>query len=484
MNVLIAIVSCHKYRDRVEAIRSTWLPLVEQTGFDYRVFVGEGDPVSEPDVVVLPVDDGYHGLPEKTRAVAQWAIANGYKWVFKCDDDVYLQPTRLRDSDFAQLGQYVGRKRGPSGGHRAPYASGFSYWMGPKALKIIAAATLTHDIAEDRWVGNTLLDAGVQCSPDYRYVVIDSTRNAVSHTEGPREGNSVISACEFSTDRMKGVHREWLTEKSIASHRRGTDGHMLGRLSILVKTFLRDGYLMRTVKGIQEHVPESKIVVVDDGYETSTKISWYAQLRADGHDCLWLPFDSGFGAKANEGVKSCTREYVLVASDDFHFTAETRSSLIRMVNFLDLAKNFDVVSGRVNNRPYEATLDIQGDRVVESSGYNGEGSIAGINFKDCDLTVNFSVIRRSLLDRVKWDGDVKIGGGEHGAFFLDIKKAGGRVAYLPGANIDELPAKMTDWMHETYPKMRARARQPGRLCLYRRGINEWVCQDGRVERTA
>lgn len=486
-NVLVCIVTCHAYLPgRIPAIRETWLPELQRLGIPYKIFVGENgsaDAVLADDIVRLPVDDTYQGLAAKTQAIAKYALENGYEFMFKCDDDVYVQPSRLAASDFAQLGDYVGRKRGPSGGFPAPYASGFSYWLSKRAMKVLINAPLRIDPAEDRWAGNSLLSAGIQCSPDYRYVVINSTRNAVTHTEGPRKGNYVISACEFDDRRMREIHADWLYKEAMKIPYTNNTQTRLSRLAILVKTFLRDGYLKTTIDGIQQHVPEAKIVIVDDGYEQSFKISWYAELRAKGNATLWLPFDSGFGAKANEGVKECNREYVLIASDDFDFTAEVRSSLDRMVNFLDLAQGYDMVSGRVNGRPYEATLTIEGDRVIEQPGFSGHGQIAGINFHACDLTVNFTVIRRTFLDKVKWDDDVKIGGGEHGAFFVDVKRAGGKVAYLPGANINELPAGRTDWMHQTYPSMRARAKAPGRVCLARRGIREWVLQNGATEKT-
>lgn len=486
-NVLVAVVSCHKYLpDRIPSIRETWLPELQRLGVPYRIFVGENgsaDSTLAADVVRLPVDDTYRGLPAKTKAIAKYALENGFDFVFKCDDDVYLEPSRLINSDFAQLGDYIGRKRGPSGGFPAPYASGFSYWLSKKALRVAAETPLTNDPAEDRWLGNALLAAGIPCVADYRYVVTDSTRNALTHTEGPRKGNYVISACEFDSQKMRRVHDEWLCLEARKWPIKHNTESRLSRLSILVKTFLRDGYLKKTVESIQAHAPEAKIVIVDDGYEQSFKISWYAQLRAIGHETLWLPFDSGFGAKANAGVAVCDTEYVLIASDDFDFTADVRHSLDRMINFLDLAQNYEMVSGRVNGRPYEATLEINGDRVIESPGFSGQGTIAGINFHSCDLTVNFTVIRRAFLNKVKWDDDVKIGGGEHGAFFVDVKRAGGSVAYLPGANINEFPNGRTDWMDQQYPSMRARAKAPGRVCLARRGIREWVLQNGATEQT-
>jgi hypothetical protein len=83
---------------------------------------------------------------------------------------------------------------------------------------------------------------------------------------------------------------------------------------------------------------------------------------------------------------------------------------------------------------------------------------------------------------------VKIGGGEHAAFFLDLQKTYWGVAYVEGANICQLrPTLITDeyraWNSPEYPKMRGRARQPGRPCLKARGIDTYILGDGSVEQS-
>jgi len=205
-----------------------------------------------------------------------------------------------------------------------------------------------------------------------------------------------------------------------------------------------------------------------------------------------LPFDSGFGAKANEGVRFCDREFLLIASDDFEFTAETRKHVENMVKLLRGKSSLGFVSGRVNGNPYEARWELKGDdTLIEHHGYTGEGVFDGLEFKCCDLTVNFGLARKSLLDRVRWDEDpeIKIGGGEHSAFFLDIKRLrdsdllGSEVAYLVGANIKEFTIKNFHWMHKDYPFMRARARRPGRPYLLKRGVKFYQLFDGTVEKS-
>lgn len=485
MKILVAVTNCWMYRHRQEAIRNTWLQnvpdMVDVRFFLGRVLPGMTQPTNlKPDEVVCDIDDGYPGLPAKTREMCRYAVEHGYTHLFKTDDDCYIRLERLVASDFQSLGDYIGRKRGPSGNYPAPYASGFSYWLSKRAFKIIATSKLTEDIAEDRWVGNTLHSAGMGCVADYRYVIIQSTRNALSHVEGPRKGNDIITACEFDADKwMKKLHWEYEHLASITrTHQKTAPVNALSRVAVMVKTFLRDGYLIRTVEGLKKTMPEAKIVIVDDGYESRHKITMYANLRRDGHTCSWLPFDSGFGAKANEAVKHCDREYVLIASDDFAMGQEhIRADVTRMVETLDQVSTLDIVSGRVNNNPYESTLTEAGDQVFERQGYTSEESCQAGAYKRCDLTVNYCLIRRELLDKIRWDEDVKIGGGEHGMFYLDVKRAGGKVAYLPGVNVNELPGNIPGWQHTDYPNYRGRARTPGRPCALRRGVAKYWMGD-------
>lgn len=495
MKTLIAIISCHNYHARRKAIRDTWLGelqslnnypyearLEKPADVQYKFFVGRHSmptaPTLQSDEVALDVDDGYRGLPAKTQAICRWALENGYEALFKCDDDVYLQPTRLVER--GPQGDYSGRKRGPSGGKPAPYASGFSYWLSARAMKVLAQASLTDDPAEDRWTGNTLLTAGIPCVADYSYVVVSSGKNALSHVEGPRQGNTLISACEYSPEGLVKAHQEWLTLKS---------GHLppldtsaaFGDVCVMVKTFLRNGYLFKTVEGIQKTMPGAKIVIVDDGHETSFKISWYAKLRRMGHACAWLPFDSGFGAKANEAIKHCDRPFVLIASDDFNFEDPAAAQgVLKLQTVLRNDPTMHVASGRVNNNPYEARLAEASGIVTETAGYGGKKEVEGIEYHATDLTVNYSLIKREVFNEIGWDEDVKIGGGEHGAFYLDLKRGHYGVCWVPGVNVNELRGT-TDWLDPQYAQYRGRARQPGRLCLSRRGVRQYRLMGGGIE---
>lgn len=446
-----------------------------------RFFLGRGEPQRD-DEVILDVDDDYRSLCAKMRAACQWADAHDYDFVYKSDDDAYVVPERLRLSEFAQ-NDYTGRVRGPSGAFPAPYCSGFGYWLSRKAIKIIASSLLNGDDAEDRYVANTLLAAGIRPKHDTRYAVINSYRNSTSGCEPPLEGNDLIAACEFSPDYMKRVHADYISGRRSTLPVYQQPNGELSKVSILIKTFLRDDYLFRCLAGLERNFADAKLVIVDDGYESNQKIRLYAELRARGHSCVWLAFDSGFGAKANEGVRYCDREYVLIASDDFDFSHPgARTGVEKMLRVLEADSSIDIASGRVNGRAYESCLQLEDHSCREIPGFRETRIVGPLAYHVCDLTVNYSLIRRSCFgsDRLHWDEDVKIGGGEHGAFFVDAKRLGYGVALVDGAEIREYSFNFA-LMHPMYPQFRKRASMPGRICHKRRGIDQWILQDGTIE---
>lgn len=475
------------YAARRQAQRDTWL---KTSSVDYRFFVGGAAP--ERDVINLDVADDYNNFPLKVQAAVRWARQSGYQRMVKLDDDVYMRPERLDDA-YPKPVEYVGRVRGPSGKKPAPYCSGFTYVLGMEAMDVVMSAEWDGSKDEDQWVGNLLLAAGIYPRADYRFVIEISlpnsnraVTNSTSSPEGPRMGNSIISSSEYgpdvnTADSMYQAHAKFLQNPSrIKAHQPLTGP--LDDICIMVKTFLRDGFLYKCLDGIQQNLPECKIVVVDDGREQRDKITRYTNLMARGHSVLWLPFDSGFGAKANAALAECDRKYVLVASDDFMFAAATaRRGVERLHEVLEHDQEMALASGRVNGNPYEHSLTIVGDTCIEERETRAERCTpTGVKYSPCDLTVNYSLIRRDILgpDKLHWDGGaVKIGGGEHGAFFIDLMRAGLQACYVSEVNIGEY--KFDPCLVQLdYAGYRRRARQPGRPCLKVRGINRWRLAGG------
>lgn len=161
---LIAIMTCPKYKDRLQSILTTWVPQVIAAGYHVEIFTGER----------LGVPDDYYSLPDKVKAICSWAYHNGYDRMMKADDDAYVRISKFTEvlSDYAgfsvpanDCGIYnpaPGRPAKPPGTYPYNYASGGAYWLSRKSLEILDREPLTDDWAEDRWVGNTLGKHGIK----------------------------------------------------------------------------------------------------------------------------------------------------------------------------------------------------------------------------------------------------------------------------------------------------------------------------------
>lgn len=480
LRVLIAVITCENFRQqRADHLRSGWVSEVQ--GADVRFFIGgqQGATKQRQDEVILDCSDTYKTLPQKVRAMCQWALDEGIDYVFRCDDDVYCRPERLLASGFENH-DYIGRLRGPSGGFPHPYASGFSYWLSRRAMyQIVKYTSQPKDSAEDRWVAGQLLKGGIECHPDYRYRIIKSATNAISGNDGPRQGNDIISVGEMDFDSMRKVHNLFLTQP--VKTKQGNQIGPFDGISILLKTFLRDGHLYETIDAIEANLPGAKMIIVDDGYESKRKITTYAALRDRGHTCVWLPFDSGFCAKANEGVKHLDREFLLIGSDDFDFTPRAAEGVLKMMTVLRHDQALGMASGRVDGVPYEGNIEM-GERWIrehplEMSNFEKVGNV---EYKKCDLTVNYGLVRNSIFadGKCRW-ADYKIGG-DHFEWFYGLKQAGWQVAYVRGVNIRQQRPK-PGYAHEDYGKYRARAGQALPTFFAKFNIDQYICFDGRAD---
>lgn len=252
-------------------------------------------------------------------------------------------------------------------------------------------------------------------------------------------------------------------------------GTNLSGVSISIKTFLRDEKLFNAVESISRSMPEVTMIIADDGERTDEKDGVYSDLTREGHKIIICSFDSGFGFKSNKIVELLDTPYILIASDDFDFNPPSvREGIEKLVDVLDNT-DVDIASGRLRG-PYEFTLEDLGDTIIE---HRVETLTTPPRpwFIECDLTVNYSLIKRRVFEKVSWDNDVKIGGCEHGMFFLDVKRAGFKVAYVPGVQISEQQGEDS----ERYKQFRSRANSRSRPCCDSRGIRKYVLGTGQVD---
>jgi hypothetical protein len=245
----------------------------------------------------------------------------------------------------------------------------------------------------------------------------------------------------------------------------------LSKVTIGIKSFLRKDKLHNAIAGIQQNLPECWLTVADDS-EDAYKRVLVAGNSTVRETLIRCPFDSGFGFKSNLIAQYCQTPYLLIGSDDFDFsTKAVRTGIEKLVDVLDSNPGVHVAGGRVNNRRYEFNFVINGTEITE------ERVEPLPDFVFCDLTVNYCLVRKEVFSKVQWDDDVKIGGGEHAAWFLDIKRNGFNTVYVSGVNITAQPG------HDSpeYRIYRNRASSPERPCLYRRGITKYTLGDGRID---
>lgn len=184
---MVAIVACHKNQAKIDELRKVWVPSLYK--IDYRIFYGRGATRKPlPDEVFLDVNDDYLSLPAKMKEIYRWVVNQGYEYVFKVDDDVYVEVSRLIPCGWQKY-EYSGRVNYAG---KAPYASGACYWLSKRAMQLIVNEPLGEDTAEDRWVGFTLHQHGVNLYDESRY-------NLVVYLNRPPAWQTDITSCICTT---------------------------------------------------------------------------------------------------------------------------------------------------------------------------------------------------------------------------------------------------------------------------------------------
>ena len=204
--VLIAIKSCHRYAERQQAQRDTWL-----TGcaVDHLFLVGNGPacPMFDCGRLHCPGSDSFADIAPKVWYACKQALAAGITNMFVCDDDTYLVPERLLNSDFEKH-DYVGFVRNHC---TPPYLQGSSFWLSERALRFIAAQPekMHNGIPDDVAVGRCLY-GNVPFVHEHRFSVGDPYPQ---QDKWPALHNDVISCHKCLPDVMRKVHEHWLSQK-------------------------------------------------------------------------------------------------------------------------------------------------------------------------------------------------------------------------------------------------------------------------------
>jgi len=113
--LVIGIISAPKNVEIREAIRQTWARNLKTLGIDYFFVIGSNEVNSvkiENDVLTLPLNDCYENLPKKVTLFFDYIYVNtDYNYVYKIDDDCYLNTNNLSQTRFWEY-DYLGRPVG------------------------------------------------------------------------------------------------------------------------------------------------------------------------------------------------------------------------------------------------------------------------------------------------------------------------------------------------------------------------------------
>lgn len=204
---------------------------------------------------------------------------------------------------------------------------------------------------------------------------------------------------------------------------------MMNNVTALVKTFLRDPYLHRTVKSLKDLHPDIHVMVTDDGYVSDTKETKLRDMGVERY--IHLPFAScGITKARNLMVDACETEYCLIGDDDFLYTQDSNLEfLLKLMEVADIAGGAVMEGGVIGH--YEGLYRRTSEGVVfERIDRFYASKYSGIRYSPAHFVFNFFIAKTEALRRVRWDEQFYTTW-EHEDFFLSAHKAGLKTVYCP-----------------------------------------------------
>eukprot|EP00177_Eucheuma_denticulatum_P006175 GFKZ01011257.1.p1 GENE.GFKZ01011257.1~~GFKZ01011257.1.p1 ORF type:complete len:891 (-),score=140.93 GFKZ01011257.1:525-3197(-) len=216
-------------------------------------------------------------------------------------------------------------------------------------------------------------------------------------------------------------------------------------VTVGIKTYVCDPSIVRQVVGlvrsIRVNYPNVRVLLANDG---PTKIGDAPSIKSDPHtEEIILPADSGISIGRNVMVNMTTTRYFVLLDDDHVFDEDTDLKI--GVNGIG-KENFDVVGIRVRNLPgieelerisifiprYVAKVSKFENREVTLCVWN-ENNGPGVQKMTVPIRVdvlhNALIAKTDVLRAHPWRNILKVN--EHMTFFLDARRAGVKVGYLP-----------------------------------------------------
>ncbi len=235
-------------------------------------------------------------------------------------------------------------------------------------------------------------------------------------------------------------------------------------VSIICATIERPDLVTRFINSVRKFYKDIPIVIGDQSRDQEELASFYKTNKVQ---CLRLPFDCGVGYARNECIKAVKTKFILLCDDDFIFTDETDINI--PLQALKKYPEIGIVTGSVidhhktghavyfQKRYYEKFIYLDKERgtlcsvpisYIKPQTYDTPGH----TFYQCDIGLNFAVMRKDIFkDGIEWDSRFKCNG-EHEDFYLNLKyNSHWKVVYTPEFYCDH-----EHLSNSTYIKLRDR----------------------------
>lgn len=235
-------------------------------------------------------------------------------------------------------------------------------------------------------------------------------------------------------------------------------------VSIVCATIERPVLVTRFINSVRKFYQDIPIVIGDQSRDQEELAAFY---KRNNVQCLRLPFDCGVAYARNECIKAVKTKFILLCDDDFVFTDKTDINI--PLQALNKYHEIGIVTGAVidhhktgsevyfQKRYYEKFIYLDKERgtlcsvpisYIKPQTYDTPGH----TFYQCDIGLNFAVMRKDIFnDGVEWDSRFKCNG-EHEDFYLNLKyNSHWKVAYTPEFYCDH-----EHLSNSTYVKLRDR----------------------------
>ena len=245
-------------------------------------------------------------------------------------------------------------------------------------------------------------------------------------------------------------------------------------VAVLIKTRDREEPLFNCLRSVRHRLGEQaldhRIYLADDGSVSEAKRAAYDRLREEDH--LVMVFDAPVGVSRARNVLADRLEdepWVLRMDDDFQLTGESDVAamrrILREVPELGLVADLErqvgdgqgVFSGQISDGQgwFERRGATLVKRLVRPDAFTWERA-GPYRFARCDYTRNLQLIRRELLDDVRWD-DRLVFAREHADFLLQVQASRWEVAFTPDSvhlHRDDLGGSVGGYLPGGLPGMR------------------------------